>query len=108
MAAFLDLCGGPGAWSQFLLADHELALQGYGLSRESASSNTTEWHEPQCKWYEELETRQDWHSLWGTDGSGDLLKPGNLEHATEFLKHKNVFLCVADGGFSDDGIPPNQ
>jgi len=108
-SAFLDLCGGPGAWSQFLLEDRELALQGYGFTLKSASGNTEDWQaEQKDDWYEELESRQDWHSLWGLDGTGDLLKPGNVEHTTKFLKQKNVFMCVADGGFSDDAIPPNQ
>merc|ERR1719281_949598 len=108
-SAFLDLCGGPGAWSQFLLQYSELALQGYGLTLKSAAGNTEDWHaQEKDDWYEELEARPDWHSLWGADGTGDLLKPGNVEHATRFLKQKNVFLCVADGGFSDDAIPPNQ
>lgn len=108
-SAFLDLCGGPGAWSQFLLEHSELQLQGYGLTLKSASGDADDWHaQEKDDWYEELETRQDWHSLWGADGTGDLLKPGNLLHVTKSLKSKNVFMCVADGGFSDDAIPPNQ
>eukprot|EP00746_Dinoflagellata_sp_MGD_P158339 gnl/MRDRNA2_/MRDRNA2_86444_c0_seq1.p1 gnl/MRDRNA2_/MRDRNA2_86444_c0~~gnl/MRDRNA2_/MRDRNA2_86444_c0_seq1.p1 ORF type:complete len:653 (+),score=152.70 gnl/MRDRNA2_/MRDRNA2_86444_c0_seq1:79-2037(+) len=108
-SAFLDLCGGPGAWSQFLLQESEHALQGYGLTLKSAAGSDEDWHaEEKDDWYEELESRKDWHSLWGADGTGDLLKPGNIEHTSNFLKSKNVFLCVADGGFSDDAIPPNQ
>jgi 23S rRNA U2552 (ribose-2'-O)-methylase RlmE/FtsJ len=108
-SVFLDLCGGPGAWSLFLLEDRELALQGYGLTLKSESGDAEDWHAQQKDdWYEELEARQDWHSLWGADGTGDLLKPGNLEQTTKFLKAKNVFMVVADGGFSDGAIPPNQ
>merc|ERR1719337_422068 len=71
-SAFLDLCGGPGAWSQFLLEDRELALQGYGLTLKSASGNTEDWHaQEKDDWYEELEAREDWKSLWGADGTGD-------------------------------------
>merc|ERR1719321_318532 len=108
-SVFLDLCGGPGAWSQFLLENRELALQGYGLTLKSASGDADDWQAQQKDdWYEELEAREDWKSLWGADGTGDLLKPGNLLHATNFLKKKNVFMVVADGGFSDGAIPPNQ
>lgn len=102
-SGFLDLCGGPGAWSQVLLENQELALQGYGLTLKSGCVA-----QQKDDWYEALRTRRDWHSLWGADGTGDLLKPGNLEHTIEFLKGRNIFLCVADGGFSDDAIPPNQ
>jgi len=45
--------------------------------------------------------------LWGADGTGDLLKPGNLQHAAKRLAGEQVLLCVADGGFSDKAIPPN-
>merc|ERR1719387_3275866 len=55
-AAFLDLCGGPGAWSQFLLENSELALQGYGLTLKSAAGNVEDWHaQEKDDWYEELE-----------------------------------------------------
>jgi hypothetical protein len=38
------------------------------------------------------------------------LKPGNVEHTAQELWRRSggVFLCVADGGFSDAAIPPNQ
>merc|ERR1719217_2063210 len=51
--------------------------------------------------------RRDWKALWGRDGTGDLLKPGNLEHCAKELSRAKVFLCLADGGFSDESIPPN-
>jgi len=46
-------------------------------------------------------------ALWGKDGTGDLLKSGNLEHCVRALAREQVLLVVADGGFSDDAIPPN-
>merc|ERR1712125_228878 len=53
-----------------------------------------------------------WQALWGKDGSGDLLKLGNLEHVVAAMNKamggRGVFLCLADGGFSDDSIPANQ
>jgi hypothetical protein len=106
--AFLDLCGGPGAWSQFLLARRDLALRGYGLTLRAQAGNERDWKaQEKDEWYPELSRHSDWAALWGKDGSGDLLKPGNLEHACRQLDAERVMLCVADGGFSDDSIPAN-
>jgi len=106
--AFLDLCGGPGAWSQFLLAQRDLSLRGFGLTLRAQVGSERDWHaQEKDEWYPELSKRSDWAALWGKDGSGDLLKPGNLEHACRQLDAERVMLCVADGGFSDDSIPAN-
>jgi len=78
-AAFLDLCGGPGAWSQLLLERRELRLRGYGLTLRSGVGDTGDWHaQEKDEWYPELLRRSDWAALWGADGTGDLLKPGNI------------------------------
>jgi 23S rRNA U2552 (ribose-2'-O)-methylase RlmE/FtsJ len=110
-SAFLDLCGGPGAWSQFLLGHRHLGLRGYGLTLRSGAGSASDWKsEEKDDWYEELYSRPDWRAIWGKDGTGDLLKPGNVEHAAGQLWKEagGVFLCLADGGFSDDAIPANQ
>ncbi|CAJ1377540.1 unnamed protein product [Effrenium voratum] len=103
---FLDLCGGPGAWSQFLLAK---GLAGFGLTLRSGQGTEEDWQaEQKDDWYPDLMQHPSWQALWGADGTGDLLKPENLQHATQMLcAAKGVFLCVADGGFSDKAIPPN-
>jgi len=108
-SAFLDLCGGPGAWSQFLLGKSELAMRGFGFTLRSNSGDENDWQaQEKDDWYPELSENPNWTALWGEDGSGDLLNPKNLHHSTQELrKQGGVFLCVADGGFSDKAIPPN-
>ncbi|CAE8627720.1 unnamed protein product [Polarella glacialis] len=108
-SAFLDLCGGPGAWSQFLLSKPELAMRGFGFTLRSGSGDAKDWQaEEKDDWYSDLLENPKWTALWGSDGTGDLLKPQNLEHSTAQLrKQGGVFLCVADGGFSDKAIPAN-
>jgi len=110
-SAFLDLCGGPGAWSQFLLGHKQMRLRGYGLTLRSGAGDAGDWKsEEKDDWYQELYSRPDWKAIWGRDGTGDLLKPGNVDHAASQLwtEAGGVFLCLADGGFSDDNIPANQ
>merc|ERR1712232_1051499 len=108
-SGFLDLCGGPGAWSQFVFDQRpDLKLRGFGLTLRSGSGDADDWHAAsKDDWYPELATRRDWRALWGRDGTGDLLKPGNLEHCAKELARVKVFMCLADGGFSDESIPPN-
>jgi len=107
-SAFLDLCGGPGAWSQHLLSKKDLALKGFGFTLKAASGGSEDWKaQEKDEWYEDLYEHPDWTALWGKDGTGDLLKIGNVEHCVRGLAKEHVLLVVADGGFSDDAIPPN-
>lgn len=107
-SAFLDLCGGPGAWSQHLLDKTQLALRGFGFTLKAAAGGADDWQaQDKDEWYQDLYDHPNWTALWGKDGSGDLLKSGNLEHCVRALSREHVLLVVADGGFSDDAIPPN-
>lgn len=107
-ASFLDICGGPGAWSQFLLDRRELKLRGFGFTLRTDVGDEEDWKaEGKDQWYPELISHEHWSACWGADGTGDLLKPGNIEHCAGELSGKKVYLCVADGGFSNDTIPPN-
>lgn len=105
-ARFLDLCGGPGAWSQYLL---QMNFQGFGFTLRSGAGSEDDWQaEQKDDWYPELLRHPNWHAIWGADGTGDLLKPENLQHASQILRAAGgVSICVADGGFSDKAIPPN-
>jgi len=81
---FLDLCGGPGAWSEVLL-NLNSNIRGYGLTLKSENKSVM--------WYKKLYKSKRWKALWG-DGSGDIYKD------LSFLKQYNVDLVVADGGFN--------
>merc|ERR1712232_1522847 len=108
-ATFLDLCGGPGAWAKFLLNKEELAMRDFGFTLRSGAGGDEDWHaQEKDDWYPDLMAHPKWTALWGANGSGDLLKAKNLLHSTGELRKKGgVFLCVADGGFSDKDIPAN-
>jgi len=107
-SSFLDLCGGPGAWSQHLLAKEDLGLRGFGFTLKADVGSSDDWKaEAKDEWYEDLYEHPKWTALWGADGTGDLLKIGNLEHCVRQLAREHVLLVVADGGFSDDSIPQN-
>eukprot|EP00927_Polykrikos_kofoidii_P046419 TRINITY_DN4066_c0_g1_i1.p1 TRINITY_DN4066_c0_g1~~TRINITY_DN4066_c0_g1_i1.p1 ORF type:complete len:873 (-),score=136.88 TRINITY_DN4066_c0_g1_i1:203-2821(-) len=108
-SAFLDLCGGPGAWSLFLLEKKELALSGFGFTLRTGAGSAEDWQaEDKDQWYPDLQRREDWCAIWGADDSGDLLKPCNIDHCVKKLPSDGVFLCLADGGFSGTEIPQNE
>merc|ERR1711988_1717022 len=107
-SAFLDLCGGPGAWSQHLLEKKDMALRGFGFTLKANAGGADDWKaQEKDEWYDDLYQHPNWTALWGADGTGDLLKLGNLEHCVKQLAREQVLLCVADGGFSEDSIPQN-
>jgi len=105
-STFLDLCGGPGAWSQYLLGQRH---RGFGFTLRSGAGAEEDWQaETKDDWYPDLLRHPQWQPLWGADGTGDLLKPENLLHLARSLHDAGgATLCLADGGFSDKAIPPN-
>jgi hypothetical protein len=85
-----------------------LDLQGYGFTLKADVGSADDWKaETKDEWYDDLHEHPNWKALWGADGTGDLLKLGNLEHCVCQLAREHVLLVVADGGFSDDSIPQN-
>merc|ERR1712046_412088 len=86
----------------------DLDLQGFGFTLKADAGSADDWKaQEKDEWYEDLYEHPNWKALWGADGTGDLLKMGNLEHCVRQLAREHVLLCVADGGFSDDSIPQN-
>jgi hypothetical protein len=85
-----------------------LDLRGYGFTLKADVGSADDWKaETKDEWYDDLHEHPNWKALWGADGTGDLLKLGNLEHCVRQLAREQVLLVVADGGFSDDSIPQN-
>jgi len=107
-SGFLDLCGGPGAWSQYFL-NLPYEMQGYGFTLKSSTGSDDDWHAvSRDDWYPDLMHHRNWTALWGSDGTGDLLKTGNLDHCALALYGKRIHIVAADGGFSDNNIPAFQ
>jgi len=90
---FLDICGGPGAFSQLLL-DKTPKLQGYGITLEGADS---------LAWYKALLDHERFTVLHGMDGTGDIYVPENLQFVEEKIRQdgnlESLQICVSDGGF---------
>lgn len=97
--SFLDICGAPGAWSQYLFKmgqAKKVRMTGYGFSLRDGTNPKT------CTWYESLTQRDDFHTLWGADGTGDACVGANISRAAAEIGRR-VTLVVADGGF---GVAP--
>merc|ERR1719313_2266748 len=70
-SAFLDLCGGPGAWSQHLL-DHPsaapLGLRGFGFTLRPAAGESEDWKsQDKDMWYQDLCERSNWIARTGLE-----------------------------------------
>ncbi|CBH15881.1 methyltransferase, putative [Trypanosoma brucei gambiense DAL972] len=89
---FVDVCGGPGAFSQALFAmgkEHKLRLRGFGLTLRNVKG---------LDWYTDLPSRS-FFPCYGIDGTGNVFKLENIESLCSLTCKENVRLVVADGGF---------
>ena len=77
-ATFIDICGGPGAWSELVL--RETPLRGFGVTLNAPMTSQGE------TWYARLAEGGRWQALWGADGTGNVYPPANIEHVAEQLK----------------------
>ncbi|KAG8342328.1 putative FtsJ like methyltransferase [Trypanosoma vivax] len=89
---FVDICGGPGAFSQALFAigaQHRMRLRGFGLTLRSDKG---------LDWYTDLPSRK-FFPTYGIDGTGDIFKLENIEALCSLTCKEDVKLVVGDGGF---------
>ena len=92
---FVDLCGGPGAFSQALFAScpAKMKLCGYGLTLLCSHNGAPN------GWYPQLLASKKFVATFGIDGTGDIFKTENILSLASLLPTENVLLVVADGGF---------
>lgn len=90
-SVFLDVCGGPGAFSLLLLDEFNFK-QGYGITLNVPITNNE-------AWYDRLHKSKRYKILWGADGTGNVYVPKNLEKVKEEIENNDVRYVVSDGGF---------
>ncbi len=99
VGVFLDICGGPGAWSEVLLKEKP-GWRGYGMTLKLANTPKSD------LWYPHLQKDSRWKALWGVDGTGNVYSPQNLDDAARVTSASGaVTIAMADGGFK---IEKNQ
>lgn len=91
---FVDICGGPGAWSEILISKTQ--GQGYGITLKDVSTN--------LQWYPNLRNQKRFNIVNGVKENGDICDMDNYHSFVEYFKDKKIDLCVADGGFKSDTI----
>ncbi|KAH9578098.1 Ribosomal RNA methyltransferase FtsJ domain [Trypanosoma melophagium] len=90
---FVDVCGGPGAFSQALFAmsrRHKLKLRGFGMTLRGVEG---------LDWYSSLSS-SEFLPMYGIDGTGDIFKLANIEALCSLTLTEDIKLVVADGGFN--------
>ncbi|HSA76263.1 MAG TPA: SAM-dependent methyltransferase [Nitrosarchaeum sp.] len=86
-SAFLDICGGPGAFSQLLLYDKK--RKGFGITLKTKNEY----------WYPELQKNAKFTIIDGEDGTGNVYDPKNLDQVVDVIRETKIQIVVADGGF---------
>lgn len=92
---FLDICGGPGAFSRsiFQLAKQaKIRTVGYGVTLKIGGDDTS------LNWYDNLTRMRNFHILWGVKGNGNIYDVDNLRSITEYIGKNKLDLVVSDGG----------
>jgi cap1 methyltransferase len=98
---FVDVCGGPGAFSQTLYNNKPkyTKMEGFGMTLMDSHVNAPK------GWYPDLPKRNGFTPTFGVDGTGNIYVPGNIEAMFSLVADREVRLVVADGGFE---VPPSQ
>ena len=99
---FLDVCGGPGAFSQLLFntkPKKKIKLEGFGLTLMDEHVGAP------AGWYPELPEKHGFGACFGVDGTGNIYDPANVEAFVSLVRDRPVRLVVADGGFE---VPPSE
>jgi len=94
---FIDVCGGPGAFTQLLLRKGPKPARGYGITLRLTDTPSSD------QWYANLKTDKRFSILYGKDDTGSVYHPDNLNAVHEAVvqngdEHK-INIIVADGGF---------
>lgn len=108
---FVDICGGPGGFSEYLLwraaqlgaAEGSQPVRGYGITLKDATNN--------CDWRVAEQPTCCFTICYGQDGTGDLYSLPNIRSFCDQVHRMHpdgVDLAVADGGFLDARSQPNQ
>lgn len=93
--AFLDICGGPGAFSQELYhcSPKCAILRGFGMTLLDSHRDA-----PQG-WYPDLRSKHHFNITFGIDGTGNVYNYANIAALETVLEPERLALVVGDGGF---------
>jgi len=80
---FLDVCGGPGAFSNLLLSEAPKPCIGWGMTLKASSSKRGE------SWYHDLETNVRFKIVYGQDNTGDVYNPLNIDFLVNAISKSN-------------------
>jgi cap1 methyltransferase len=99
---FVDICGGPGAFSQALFQATPPKIKATGLGLTLMDKHVG----AERGWYPPLLAQRNFSVTFGIDGTGDIYNPTNVECFCSLVAASGgAQLAVADGGFE---VPPSQ
>jgi cap1 methyltransferase len=94
---FIDICGGPGAFTQVLLENGPKPSHGYGMTLDIPNTPNSD------IWYKKLLDCPYFTILKGEDGTGNVYNPANLDYIVKKIEDAGdkgkINFFVGDGGF---------
>jgi 23S rRNA U2552 (ribose-2'-O)-methylase RlmE/FtsJ len=99
---FVDICGGPGAFSQLLLQNKK--GKGFGITLKTKDKSGTVNSE---YWYPEIQNEKRFTVVDG-DGTGNVYNPSNLDAVVTAVGTTHIHIVVADGGFEIKKVDGNH
>jgi 23S rRNA U2552 (ribose-2'-O)-methylase RlmE/FtsJ len=99
---FVDVCGGPGGFSQALLDEvpklPNTKVRGYGMTLDFKTADGCD-----LRWYPTLIKKRNFTATYGIDGTGSVYNPANVESLVSVcsFEHK-IHFVMGDGGFEVD------
>lgn len=108
---FIDIGGGPGAWSEPLLDMTPLSGCGISLplaappansggSGSNSKDNNNKTKDEPNAWYPRLMKNNRFRALWGANDNGDIFDAHNVERVRQELCFARVVIAIGDGGLA--------
>lgn len=94
---FVDLCGGPGGFTEYTLINSHKEAKGFGITLKEKNDNKVP---PSSRFL----------MCYGADGTGNICNPHNIRHFVNLIARetKSVDLVLADGAFDTQGQENQQ
>lgn len=91
---FVDLCGGPGGFTDYTLAHCHKQAKGFGMTLRQENN------------FDSKEKR--FAMSYGADGTGNICNPDNIRHFVNLCNKTPVDVVLADGAFDTEGNENEQ
>lgn len=105
---FVDICGGPGGFTEYMLWKTNSRAKGWGITLKT--NNNLDWNLGDMR-KNKIDTSR-FSFYYGREKNGDITSPSNMSSFIEYVTKKNykrpVEIALADGAFAIPGEENKQ